>query len=223
MSSLTSSELGRFAILNRECAEGNLPSADPVSIPESDESLLQSLSEGNGGALATLFGRYAAIVRGIACRVLQDTSEADDLLQDVFLVIHDKCRTFDPSRGPARHWILRLSYYHAISRRRYLQSRHFYARLDLDDASPLLSAYVAEPQLYEDSLEGILGSGALEALFDELTENQRQTFHMYFFEGYSLDEIAARLCQSRGNVKHHYFRGLEKLRKRIFRRNSGRG
>jgi RNA polymerase sigma-70 factor (ECF subfamily) len=35
-------------------------------------------------------------------------------------------------------------------------------------------------------------------------------------EGYTLDEIAAKLGQSRGNIKHHYFRGLDRLRKEIF-------
>jgi RNA polymerase sigma-70 factor (ECF subfamily) len=35
-------------------------------------------------------------------------------------------------------------------------------------------------------------------------------------DGYTFEEIAAKLDQTRGNVKHHYFRGLEKLRKQIF-------
>jgi RNA polymerase sigma-70 factor, ECF subfamily len=35
-------------------------------------------------------------------------------------------------------------------------------------------------------------------------------------EGYTLDEIATKLDQSRGNIKHHYFRGLERLRKELF-------
>ena len=39
-------------------------------------------------ALALLFCRYARIVRGVAYRVLRDVSEADDLLQDIFLLVH---------------------------------------------------------------------------------------------------------------------------------------
>jgi RNA polymerase sigma-70 factor, ECF subfamily len=51
---------------------------------------------------------------------------------------------------------------------------------------------------------------------EALSENQRQTLRLHFMEGYTLDEIAAKLGQSRGNIKHHYFRGLDRLRKEIF-------
>jgi RNA polymerase sigma factor (sigma-70 family) len=56
---------------------------------------------------------------------------------------------------------------------------------------------------------------AFQIAFRELSENQRDTLRLYFFEGYSFEEIAAKLGQTRGNVKHHYFRGLERLRRQI--------
>jgi RNA polymerase sigma factor (sigma-70 family) len=59
-------------------------------------------------------------------------------------------------------------------------------------------------------------NGRLQRGFETLSENQRQTLSLFFIEGYTFDEIAAQLGQSRGNVKHHYFRGLEKLRKELF-------
>jgi RNA polymerase sigma-70 factor (ECF subfamily) len=49
----------------------------------------------------------------------------------------------------------------------------------------------------------------------ELTEGQRQTLHLFFFEGYNFEEIAAKLGQTVGNARNHYYRGLEKLRKQI--------
>src|SRR5277367_6239722 len=68
----------------------------------SDEALMAGVCEGSREALALLFRRHAPIVRGVAYRVLRDPSEADDLLQDIFLLIHRLCRTFDSSKGPAR-------------------------------------------------------------------------------------------------------------------------
>ena len=47
------------------------------------------------------------------------------------------------------------------------------------------------------------------------SEGQRQTLHLFFFEGYTFEEIAAKLGQTVGNARNHYYRGLEKLRKRI--------
>jgi RNA polymerase sigma-70 factor (ECF subfamily) len=174
------------------------------------------ICEGDREALASLFRRYARIVRGVAYRVLRDASEADDLLQDIFLLIHRLCKTFDSSKSPARFWILQIAYRRANSRRRYLTSRHFYTRLDLDDAASQL----ADPRLsvgqLEDSIDGRLENGGLQQAFESLAENQRQTLRLFFIEGYTLEEIAAKLGQSRGNVKHHYFRGLDRLRKEFF-------
>jgi len=182
----------------------------------SDEALLSSVCDGNQEALACLFRRHFRVVRAICYRVLRDASEADDLVQDVFLLVHRNCKIFDCSKAPGRFWILQMAYRRAISRRRYLTSRHFYTRVDIDDAAiHPIDSLVGVPQI-EDSIDGRFGSGSLQKIFETLTENQRQTLRMHFMEGYTLDEIATRLGQSRGNIKHHYFRGLDKLRKVLF-------
>jgi RNA polymerase sigma-70 factor (ECF subfamily) len=193
-----------------------LASARHATVVDSDEDLMAQVCEGGREALAILFRRYARLVRGIAYKVLRDASEADDLLQDVFVLIHRLCKTFDGSRSPAKFWILQMAYRRAISRRRYLTCRHFYTRLDLDDtANELVDPRTGAGQI-EDSIDGQLGTGGLQKFFADLSENQRQTLRLFFIEGCTFEEIAARLGQSRGNVKHHYFRGLERLRKELF-------
>src|SRR5579859_5251936 len=72
---------------------------DLESAELSDEVLLEQISKGSRESLSVLFKRYARVVRGVAYRVLRDTSEADDLLQDIFLLVHRLCRTFDSSKG----------------------------------------------------------------------------------------------------------------------------
>ena len=57
---------------------------------------------------------------------------------------------------------------------------------------------------------------ALQIAFRELSANQRDTIRLYFFEGYSFEEIATKLGQTPGNVKHHYFQDLEKPRRQVF-------
>jgi len=181
-----------------------------------DEHLIARVCEGDKEALATLFRRYARIVRGLAYRVLGDTSEADDLLQDIFLLIHRKCDVFDASRGPARFWILQMTYHRAIARRRYLNSRHFYTRVDLDDVERELAASGTDSFGLGHLGDGLLGREGLQTILEDLSENQRRTLQLFFVEGHTLGEIATKLNQTRGNVKNHYFRGLEKLRKQLF-------
>ena len=198
---------------NRETRVG--PPRVSTALEISDEALMAGVCDGDKEASASLFRRYARVVRGVAYRVLRDASEADDLLQDIFILIHRLCGTFDSSRGSARFWILQMTYRRAISRRRYLTSRHFYTHLDLDEAADRVGDVPANSGR-DNSVDGILErKEAWESLLAELSESQRQTLHLFFFEGYTFDEIAAHLGQTVGNARNHYYRGLDKLRKQI--------
>jgi RNA polymerase sigma-70 factor (ECF subfamily) len=79
----------------------------------SDEALLNQISVGNGEALSALFKRYARLTRSVAFRILRDTAEAEDLVQDLFLYIQRKCGIFDSSKSTARSWIVQMAYHRA--------------------------------------------------------------------------------------------------------------
>lgn len=181
----------------------------------SDECLMVRVGEKGGEALALLFRRYSRLVRGVALRILRDASEADDLLQDIFLFVHRKAPIFDPHKCSVRSWIVQMTYQRAIDRRRYLNSRHFYTQLDLDGVADLRDP---SSQSREGGLElgSPVGNATIRRLFDTLTEDQRNTLSLYFYEGHTFAEISAKLDQSLGNIRNHYYRGLEKLRKQIF-------
>jgi len=217
MNSSATIRLPGLARANDNGKTSQAPAAHPVVQPAvSDEALMAQICQGSREALAVLFRRYARVVRGVAYRVLQDPSEADDLLQDIFLLVHRDCKMFDSSKSPVRFWLLQMTHRRAISRRRYLNSRHFYTRVDLEDGGKELPLPENGPSLYEDSIDSVIGKGVLQKAFEMLSKDQGETLRLFFFEGYTLNEIAAKLGQSRGNVKHHYFRGLERLRKELF-------
>ena len=172
------------------------------------------VGEKGGEALALLFRRYSRLVRGVAVRILRDASEADDLLQDIFLFVHRKASIFDPKKCSVRSWIVQMTYQRAIDRRRYLQSRHFYTRLDLDGAEDMTNSRKGreEGELWA----SLVGKATIGGLLDTLTQDQRDTLMLHFFEGYAFTEIAAKLDQSLGNIRNHYYRGLDRLRKQMF-------
>jgi len=172
--------------------------------------------DGDKEGLACLFHRYARLVRAVGYKILRNDSEADDLLQEVFLFIHQKSAIFDSSKSSARSWIVQMAYQRAIDRRRYLDSRHFYTQVGLEDVGNELSGPATKTGRYATSIEELLGRIGLHKVFGVLSEIQRQTLGLHLLDGYTFEEIAAKLDQSRGNVKHHYFRGLERLRKQIF-------
>jgi RNA polymerase sigma-70 factor, ECF subfamily len=182
---------------------------------QSDAALVRALRLGDLRAAEALFERYSGSLRIVAHRVLRDSFEAEDVVQDLFSELPTKSSTFDESRGSVRSWLFKIAFHCAISRRRHLTSRWFYGQVELDTIERLPAkdrkniAVVPDVHLSLQKLE-------LGKLFELLSENQRRTLELFFCEGYTLDEIAAELGQSKGNVRHHYFRGLEKLRKEVF-------
>ena len=131
------------------------------------------------------------------------------------LFVHRKCAAFDASKSSARSWIVQMTYHRAIDRRRYLQSRHFYTRVDLNGATEVLDPR-SEGREADDVLCELVGNTTIPGLLDTLTEDQRNTLGLHFYEGYTFDEIAVKLNQSLGNIRNHDYRGLDKLRKQMF-------
>jgi RNA polymerase sigma-70 factor (ECF subfamily) len=153
------------------------------------------------------------LVRAVALRIVRNAGEADDLLQEVFLFIYRKSGTFDSSKCSARSWIVQITYHRAIDRRRYLQSRHFYTCVDLDGTMEVVDPQNREGEARVGSL---VGNTTIQGLLDTLTEDQRNILSLHFFEGYTFGEIAVNLDQPLGNIRNHYYRGLDKLRKQVF-------
>jgi RNA polymerase sigma-70 factor (ECF subfamily) len=185
----------------------------PVEEQISDEVLLVRFTNGDDQSLGCFFERYGRLLRAVAARILRDGSEAEDLVQDLFLFIHRKSAIFDSSKSSARSWIVQMAYHRAISRRRYLVTRQFYTHEDFEGVGEQVVGVATTENDY--SAEVVLGRNGLEKVMEALTDDQRETLRLHFFEGYTLVEISEKLGQPHGNVRHHYYRGLAQLRKQM--------
>jgi RNA polymerase sigma-70 factor (ECF subfamily) len=201
--------------LSKEIADRNLISIEhfPPQPDASDEVLLTYVARGDQEALGHLFQRYGRLLRSVAARILGDGTEAEDLVQDLFLFIHRKSEMFDSSKSSARSWIIQMTYHRAISRRRYLVTRQFYSHQDVERVGEQVVGVATTENDY--SAEAVLGRNGLEKVMEALTDDQRKTLRLHFFEGYTLAEISEKLGQPHGNVRHHYYRGLAQLRKQM--------
>lgn len=178
----------------------------------SDEALLANISAGDREALALLFRRYARPVWNVGQRILRDKAEAEDLVQEVFLYIHRKSTLFDSSKGSAGSWVIQVAYTQALLRRRRLKSQGFYLS-GIADKGVECDHGGYEGAQYDRTVEGLFGRNGWRKVLESLTEDQRETLRLHFFEGLTFEEIAEKLGQSYGNVRNHHYRGLEKVRK----------
>jgi RNA polymerase sigma-70 factor (ECF subfamily) len=195
-----------------ECSPTLVCAAAKLQISKTDntdEQLLTQVGLGSQEALGLLFRRHGRAVFNTARRILRDHSEADDLRQDVFVYLFEKANDFDSEKGSAASWIIQIAYHRAIDRRRYLDSRHHYSSQELDEEK--LPANLGQP-----STDTIDGKALLNRVREQLSVDQLQTLELHFFEGYSLREIAEKSGQTVGNVRHHYYRALERLRSSLF-------
>ena len=171
-----------------------------------DESLVQEIRTGNADAFALIFKRYHRLVHTTALNILRDAGEAEDLTQTVFLEIYKRVGQFDPARGKLKVWLLQFAYSRSMHRRNYLLVRQFHNHTELNESVEQGSHWQSTRLQPQERVR--LTSEILAAL----PEPQRRTIEMYFFEGLSLKEIANLRNENFHNVRHHFYRGLERCR-----------
>lgn len=171
-----------------------------------DEGLVQEMHAGNTDAFAVIFKRYHRLVHVTALNILRDAGEAEDLTQTVFLEIYRRLGQFDPARGTLKVWLLQHAYSRSMHRRNYLLVRRFHNQVELREAEEKDSHW--SPARLQPPEAVRLTTQAMTVL----PEAQRETIQMFFFEGLTFKEIAERRNEKFSNVRHHYYRGLERLR-----------
>lgn len=173
---------------------------------KSDDETLIELRAGNQDAFAVIFERYHRLVYSTALRFLRDAGEAEDLTQSVFLEVFQKLGQFDPARGTLKAWLLQFAYSRSINRRNYLMVRRLHGQ-------GTLNAVLDETMLWAASRTPDQDAPRLSReLLSQLPDAQRSTIEMVFFEGLTLADIAARRKETYSTVRHHYYRGLTRLR-----------
>lgn len=175
---------------------------ETVLIP--DDVLACRLQAADPTAFPLFFDRYADFIRRIAYGILRDRAEAEDVTQTVFLDMHRAIDRYDPAKGKLRTWLLQYAYHRTLNHKKSLQQRGFYKTSVLDtlDEQPLARRSLLSAEAIHAVRQGL-------AL---LSEDQRTTLQMIFLDGMEMNDVAQHLGQNVSNVRHHYYRGLRKLR-----------
>ena len=171
-----------------------------------DDLVMAHLQSGHNDALAVMFDRYQRMVFRIAVKVLHDLGEAEDMLQSIFLELHRVAAQFDPSRGSTKNWIFQFAYHRSLNRKEHLTSRKFYATTEISEVE-VSASIPAIPRLQAAETQRLVRQA-----LNTLKGAQRNVLEMVYFEGLSLQDIAERTQQSLSNVRHHYYRGLRRMR-----------
>jgi RNA polymerase sigma-70 factor (ECF subfamily) len=169
-----------------------------------DTDLVFAMARGDASGLEGLYDRYASHMLALAKRIVVTPSAAEDIVQEVFLEAWNKAKSYDPSRGGVRSWLLLRTRSRSIDFRRAAnQSRASSATEEFwaDHAGAPASDVSFAPD-----------QAAVRRALSALPSEQREALLLGYFEGLSSSEIAVRMGSPVGTVKTRVAAALSKLR-----------
>ncbi len=187
---------------------------------DNDRGLIARIESRDADALAFLYDRHSARLLGLAQRILGDTGEAEEVLQEVFLHVWKAAATFDASRGPVLAWLLVATRSRSIDRLRSRRPGRRAGARSLEEAPE-----TASREDIEADAAGREWEAKCRAAIGQLPEDQKRALELAYFEGLTHQEIAQRTATPLGTVKTRIRLGLMKLRERIapYRKSEGHG
>ncbi len=168
----------------------------------SDESLIAKALNGDQGAWQQLVNRHQAALFYFGLRLLGSHEDANDLLQDVLMVL---CRNLGQYRGDSsfKSWLFGIANYRAMDmlrRRKYSEDDAALSELadDTDSLPEQLSRHRQQRQIQQQ--------------LRRLPPEQRLVLELKFYQQFTFDEIASQLALSSNTVKSRFYAALDKMR-----------
>jgi len=169
-----------------------------------DSMLISRIRAGDEDALAALHDRYSQVVYSVALRVLGETTQAEDILQEIFVQLWRNPQTFDSNRGSLGAWLAVITRHRAID-----QLRRRRPESDIEDV------IVAVDTRLEQTTDRNMAIAKIRAVVERLPAEQRKPLEMAFFEGLTHSEIASKTGEPLGTIKTRIRSALLTLRKAL--------
>ena len=184
----------------------------------SDLELAQYIASGDKDAFELLMRRHNQILYRTARSILKDDAEAEDAVQEAWLLAHRAIGNF---RGDAKlsTWLVRIVVNEAISRRRKRSRGAEVIRLssETQEESETVEGSVNQtlPEQPEHAVRRAQTRRLLEAKIDELPDAFRTVFVLRALEELSVEESAVALGIPEATVRSRFFRARGLLREAL--------
>jgi RNA polymerase sigma-70 factor, ECF subfamily len=172
----------------------------------SDGDLLLRTAHGDKAAFSKLYDRVTPLVFGLVRRILRNPAQSEEVTQEVMLDVWRTATRYDAARGSAHSWILTIAHRRAVDRVRSEQ-----AAADRTDLVGARSTEIDFDQV-SDTVTTRLEVEQVRRCLATLTELQRESIALAYYEGYTYPEVAQRLDAKLPTVKARMRDGLIRLR-----------
>ena len=172
-------------------------------------NLIQRVAKQDREAFSQLYDQSAALVFSIAMRMLKVRSDAEDLLQEVFVQVWRQAENYSEDRGSPEAWMINIARSRAIDRIRSIRRRER-SFLLTDDPASVRSSENVESTVAQSETKLTMNSALA-----KLPETQRKVLELAYFDGLTQTEIAERLAEPLGTVKTRIRSGIQRLREML--------
>jgi RNA polymerase sigma-70 factor, ECF subfamily len=175
-------------------------------VETSDTNLVERCVAGDLDAFEELYRKHSPRLYSVAYRMTRTQADAEDLLQEIFLLVHRKLGSFkgESSLGT---WLYRLATNHCLDHLRSRQARADKSTTSLDEKGGDTVAG-RQPSLADRTLHRL----DLERAIGELPDRYRAAFLLHDVEGFEHKEVAAMLDIAEGTSKSLVHKARLKLR-----------
>ena len=177
-----------------------------------DEQLMDLIKQRQSGALHVLYDRYAKLVYSFAMKARRDPEFAGEIVQLVYTRLWTTERGYDPARGKFVNWLLTITRNITIDQMR--KQRKQASTVPLEPGHDALYAD-AGARLFEDPVTRRLFKHHLEDAYRSMSDNQVKLIRLFYWEGYTLSEIAEMSGEPLGTIKSRLHQSLKLLRKHM--------
>ncbi len=190
--------------VNRSSVEASEIEAGMGAAAAVDATLINRVLGGDQSAMAEIFDRYASLVYSVSLRILKDSGQAEDVLQEILLQVWRNPAKFANGRGSLPAWLAVVARNRSID---LLRKRR--------PAEPVNDLIVASPESLASDAERNIMIEKVRNTMKDLPAEQQRLIELAFFEGMTHTEIAARTGEPLGTVKTRIRTALATLRKGI--------
>jgi RNA polymerase sigma-70 factor (ECF subfamily) len=181
-----------------------------------DSALVAQAAAGDERALGELYDRYGGMAFSLACAIVGEHADAEEVVADAYAQVWRSASGFDPSRGSVAAWLATIVRTRALD---LVRSRKRRARV-LEEAAMVTDegetlVLAPTPESPDRGAELTDVSTIVRRSLAELPPPQRRVIELAYFGGLSQSEIAAQLSEPLGTVKTRMRAGMDKLRQAL--------